>query len=99
MPMEIAGNLEMEWNGIWNSISFENLECIICNNVTASVCGHYGCQCGDEQCHEYSPICDQTDQYGFCSPCTIDGQDGDGTTKGNCPNDIDKCHADGSCGV
>ena len=41
---KFMGNSEMEWNGIWNSISLENLEYIICNNVTASVCGYYGCQ-------------------------------------------------------
>ena len=73
---------------------------LFCDMATATVCDDIigVCTCDATDCADDAtmPICDQTGTP-TCARCNVDGSDGDGTTQGNCPTDILKCQADGSC--
>merc|ERR1719270_1393471 len=73
---------------------------LICNSATATVCDA-GCKCGSvaDPCADGTPICDQTDPDNLvCAACSVEGS-ADGSEKGNCPGDTDKCHSDGARAV
>ena len=80
-------------------------ENLICNKNTASLCNYGRCECGRDSCSDflYQPICEQYDpdcpECSTCEACSVDSDIGDGTSRGNCPNETDKCHSDGTCTV
>merc|ERR1712062_315575 len=74
---------------------------LICNSATATVCDTGACKCGGAECADGTPICDQTDPDNpACAACSVEGSgSADGSEKGNCPGDTDKCHSTGACAV
>ena len=72
----------------------------VCNSATATVCDTT-CKCGAAECTDGTPICDQSDaENPACAACSVEGGgSADGSEKGNCPGETDKCHSTGFCAV
>ena len=73
---------------------------LVCNSVSATVCDTT-CKCGPADCVDGTPICDQSDLANpACAACSVEGGgSADGSEKGNCPGNMDKCHSTGFCAV
>ena len=72
-----------------------------CDAATSSVCDSPDttptCKCGsDPACEATSPVCDTSSDTATCAMCNVDGNAGDGTAQGTCPDGLN-CHSDGSC--
>ena len=66
-----------------------------CTGSTDKCAADNICKCGTANpCTGTTPVCDSN----ACSGCKkTDGSAGDGSTKGDCPRQTDKCQSDGSC--